>query len=101
MEDARHYHRALREEARERTEREQRQQVAAQQEALALTRKEERFRQDELLYVELPERLRDVRKQMLLVMCDRPTPKVTSTSQGEQGEWQVMSRRGKKRPTKK
>ncbi|ODM20572.1 hypothetical protein SI65_03625 [Aspergillus cristatus] len=96
VEDARQRHRALREEVYEHQEREQRQQVAAQQVALALARKEERRQQDELLYVGLPGRLRAVCKQALPVICVRPTPRVTSTSQGEQGEWQVMSRRGKK-----
>lgn len=92
-EDERLRHRARLEEVCGRQQQEQRQ---AQQVALALALKVERYRQDELLYVKIPERLRDLCKQALPVMCVRPTPRVTSTSQGEQGEWQVMSRKGKK-----
>lgn len=93
VEDERQRHRARLGEVCGRQQREQRQ---AQQVALALALKEERRRQDELLYVELLKRLRALCKLALPVMCVRPTPRVTSTSQGEQGGWQVMSRRGKK-----
>lgn len=97
VEDASQRHRAHRDEVYEHQEREQHQQVAAQQVVLTLAPKEERRQQDELLYAGLLGRLSAVYKQALPVIYVRPTPRVASTSQSEQGEWQVMSRRGGER----